>query len=57
MNGSFDVLFGMDFIVFRFVNIALAASIAANCESHILAGTALSTAVKNLLHVPFCLLL
>ena len=33
MRGAFDVLCGLDFIVFPFVNIALTASIAANCES------------------------
>ena len=35
------------FYFFPFVNIALTASIAANCESQILAGTSLSAAVKN----------
>ena len=47
MRGVFDVFCGMDFIVFPFVNIALTASIAANCESQILAGTSFSAAVKN----------
>ena len=40
-------LCGLDFIVLPFVNIALTASIAANCESHILVGTSLSDAVKK----------
>ena len=47
MRGAFDVLCGVDFIVFPFVNIALTASIAANCESQILVGTSLSATVKN----------
>ena len=47
MRGAFDFLCGMDFIVFPFVNITLTASIADNCESHILAGTSLSYAVQN----------
>ena len=47
MRGAVDVLFRMDLIVFPFVNIALTASMAANCESQILAGTSLSAAVKN----------
>ena len=47
MRGAVDVLFWMDFIVFPFVNIALTASIAANFESHIFAGTSLSAAAKN----------
>ena len=47
MRGAFDVLFWMDFIVFPFLNIALTASMAGNCESQILAGTYLSAAVKN----------
>ena len=46
MRGDVDVLFQMDFIVSPFVNIVLAASMAANCESQILAGTFLSVAVK-----------
>ena len=40
------VLFWMGFI-FPFVNIALTASMAANCEFHMLDGTSLSTSVKN----------
>ena len=47
MKGAFDVLCGVDFIVFPFVNISLTASIAANCESQILVGKSLSAAVKN----------
>ena len=47
LRGAVDVLFWMDFIVFPFVNIALTASISANCESQILAGIYLSAAVKN----------
>ena len=47
MRGAVDVLFLMDFIVFLFVNISLMASMAANCESQILAGKYLSAAVKN----------
>ena len=47
MRGVFDVLFLMDFIVFPFVNIALAASMDDNCELQILSGTSLSAAVKN----------
>ena len=47
MRGDFDVLCGMDFIVFPFLNIYLTASIADNCESQILSGTSLSAAVKN----------
>ena len=37
----------MGLIVFSFVNIALTASMAANCELQMLAGTSLSAAVKN----------
>ena len=48
MRGAFDVLFLMDFIVFPFLNIALTDSMAANCESKILAGTYLSAGVKKL---------
>ena len=33
MRGGFDVLFWMVFIAFPFVDIALAASMAASCES------------------------
>ena len=47
MRGAVDVLFWMDFIVFPFVNIALTASMAANCGSQIIYGTSLSAAVKN----------
>ena len=47
IRGACDVLCGVDFIVFPFVNIARTASIAANCESQILVGTSLSAAVKN----------
>ena len=47
MRDAFDVLGGVDFIVFPFVNIALTASIAANCYSKILVGTSFSDAVKN----------
>ena len=46
MRGAFDVLFWMDFIVFPFVNIFLMASMAANFELQILAGTSLSAAIK-----------
>ena len=47
MRGAFVVLFWMGLIVFPFVNIALTASMAANCELKMLAGTYLSYAVKN----------
>ena len=47
MRGALDVLFWMDLIVFPFVNIALMASMAVNCELQMLAGTSLSAAVKN----------
>ena len=47
MRGALDVLFWMDLIVFPFVNIALTASMAANCELQMLAGTSLSSTVKN----------
>ena len=47
MRGAFDVLFWMDFIVFPFVNIYLTTSMAASCDSRILAGISLSEAIKN----------
>ena len=47
MRGALDVLFWMDLIVFPFVNIALTASVADNCDLHMLAGTSLSAAVKK----------
>ena len=47
MRGAVDVLFWMDFIVSPFLNIALTASMAANCGSQIIAGTSLRAAVKN----------
>ena len=39
MWGDFDVLFWMDFTVLPFLNIALTASMADDCETQILAGT------------------
>ena len=39
MSGAIGFLCGMDYIVISFVNIALTALIAANCESQILVGT------------------
>ena len=47
MSGAIDFLCGPDSIVLPFVNIVLAASFAANCESQILVGTSFSAAVKN----------
>ena len=47
MRDDYDVLCGVNFIVFPFVNIALTASIADNCESQILVGTSLSAAAKD----------
>ena len=47
MRVAFDVLCGVDFIVFPFVNISFTASIDADCESRILVGTPLSTVGKN----------
>ena len=47
MRSAFDVLCGVDLIVFLFLNIILTVSIAANCESHIIFGTSLSAAIKN----------
>ena len=47
MRDDVDDLLRMYFIVFPFVNIALTASMAANCESQILSVTYLSAAVKN----------
>ena len=46
-RGSLDILFLMDLIVFLFVNIALTASIAPNCDFQMLAGKSLSADVKN----------
>ena len=46
-RGALDALFWMDLIVFPFLNIALTASMAANFELQMLAGTSLSAAVKN----------
>ena len=46
MRGALAVSFWIGFIV-TFENIALTASMAANCEFQILAGTSLSDAVKN----------
>ena len=46
VRGALDVLLWMGFIV-PFVNIALTASMAANCELQMLAGTSLSAAIKN----------
>ena len=46
MRGAIVVLLWMGFIV-PFVNIALTASMAANCELQMLAGTSLSADVKN----------
>ena len=45
MSGAIRFLCGLDYIVLPFVTIALAASIATNCESQILVGTSLSAAV------------
>ena len=56
MRGALVVLVWMGFIV-SFVNIALTASMAANFEMYILAGTALSASVKIVWHVYLCLLL
>ena len=47
MRVALVVLFLMGLIVFPFVNIALTASMATNCELQMLAGTSLSSAVKN----------
>ena len=47
MSGDTGFLCGMDSIVCPFVNISRTASIAANCELHILVGTSLSAAVKK----------
>ena len=47
MRGAFDVLCGVNFMVFPFVNIALTASISANWESQILAGTSFSALDKT----------
>ena len=46
MRGALVVLFWMGFI-FPFLNIDLTASMAANCEFQMLAGTSLSASVKN----------
>ena len=46
MRGAHVVLLWMGFIV-PFMNITLTASMAANCESQMLAGTSLSAVVKN----------
>ena len=46
-GGALDVLFWMDLIVFPFVNISLTASMDANFELQMIAGTSLSAAVKN----------
>ena len=57
MSGEISLLCGLDSIVCPFVNIALTASIAANCESRILVGTSLSAAVKKMYvmgHPVFC---
>ena len=45
MRGACNVLFWLGFIV-PFENIALTASMAANCELQMLAGTSFSAAVK-----------
>ena len=47
LRGAVYFLFFMNFIVIPFVNIALTASMDANCELQILYGTSLSAAVKN----------
>ena len=46
MRGALDVLLWMGFIV-SFENIALTASMAANCELQMITGTSLSDAVIN----------
>ena len=46
MRGALVVLFWM-VVIFPFVNIALTALMADNCELQILAGTSLSASVKN----------
>ena len=47
MRDVLVVLVWMGLIVFPIVNIALTASMAANCELQMLAGTSLSAAVKK----------
>ena len=47
MSGDTGFVCDMDSIVRPFVNIYRTASIATNCESHILVGTSLSDAVKK----------
>ena len=47
MSGAAGFLCGLHSIVCPFVNIVLAASIAANCELQILVGTSVSAAVKK----------
>ena len=56
MRGALDVLLWMDLIVSSFLNIALTASMAANCELQLLDGTSLSAAVKLycMCHSVFC---
>ena len=47
MRGDLVVLFWMGLIVLQFINITLMASIEANCELKILAGTSLRADLKN----------
>ena len=57
MRGDLDVLFWMDLIFLPFANIALTASMEANCELQRFAGTSLSSAVTKLYcmcHYVFC---
>ena len=48
MRGALDALFWMYLIVFPFVNIYITASMAANCELQMLAGTSLSCVASAL---------